>query len=254
MLTGREADDQGVARGVHTAIGFAALTDIQEDYLRKARGGTGEDGVKWPPLSPKTLAYSRRFGKGEKTALKKAAGLGAHHKYGPGQNKGLLTKEQLKRWKQIFASRLNRLLLSLPPKQAKAQAAQIAWATLKREGAKTMLEVYGNRQVEILRDTGVLFNSLSPGQLGGGATGVTYTPPSSDGGAEQVFALISNGVIVGTNVEYASAHQNGDPSRNLPARPFLPVGEVPAVWEERWLDVATQALEVGARILFESAA
>ena len=31
-------------------------------------------------------------------------------------------------------------------------------------GAKTKVEVLGGRQVEILRDTGVLFNSLSPGR------------------------------------------------------------------------------------------
>lgn len=253
MLTGREPDSLGIAQGVHTTIGFAALTDIQEDFLRKARGGVGEDGVKWKPLSPKTLAYSRRFGPGEQARLKRGAGLGPHHRHGPGDSKGLLTKEQLTRWRKIYGGVLNRLLASMPEKAAKARAAQIAWAKLKAEGAKTKLEVFGNRPHEILRDTSILLNSLSPGQLGGGDGNLSYRPPSGDGGDQQVFQTLANGVIVGTTVPYAEAHQNGDPARNLPARPFLPVGQVPDAWEQRWLDAANQALAIGAQRLFEAA-
>lgn len=252
MLTGNEPDAQNVARGVFLTLGFSALSSIQDDFITKARGGVGADGVQWPPLSPKTLAYSRRFGPGEKAKLKKAAGLGRGHSKGPGGKPGLLNAAQLKRWRQVYGTRLARFLLSMPAGEAKARAAQIAWATVKAEGAKTMLEVFGKRQVDILRDTGVLFNSLSPGELGGSGTAITYIPPSGDGSENQLFQPIANGVIVGTTVAYAESHQNGDPSRNVPARPFLPTGDVPEVWEERWIENANDALAVGARSIFEA--
>lgn len=247
ILTGHVRDTRGIAKGVFLAIGFAALSDIKKDFERKAAGGTGEDGETWPKLSPKYLAYQRRFGRGEKKELKAAAGLGAGHKFGVAGNKGLLTKDQQKRWNQIFARSVNRFLLSLPPAEAKARAAQIAWATLKSEGAKTMLEVYGYRQVEILRDTGVLLNSLSPGYVSGGS----YQKPSLDGGDQQIFETIANGVVVGTNVPYAASHNHGDKRRGIPKRQFLP--EVaPAVWLERWAAAANDALLAAARLAFQA--
>lgn len=219
-----------LARQVHTAIGLAALSDIKSDFITKARGGVGEDGISWPKLSPKYLAYNRRFGPGEKAELKKKAGLGRGN-----NNRGLLSKSQDKRWRQIFASTFARLSASLPEAAAKARAGQAAWATLKREGAKTMLEVFGDRVVEILRDTGVLFNSLSVGEIS--ASG-EYNPP-----ADQIFAITESGVIVGTNVVYAKAHNRGVPSRNLPARQFLPVNGAPQVWIDRWTAVAKNAVQ-----------
>lgn len=254
MLSGREPDRAGLARGVCMTLGYAALSDIKADYVRKARGGVGEDGVKWPPLSPKTIAYNRRFGPGEKTALKGSAGLGRSHSKGPGGKPGLLTAQQLKRWKAIYRGVLARAMLTMPEKEAKAKAAAIAWARLKREGAKTMLEVFGNRQVEILRDTGILLNSLSPGQLGGAAGSMSYNPPSGDGGESQVFKLFESGVIVGTTVPYAETHQNGDPDKNVPPRPFLPTNGIPPAWRERWEEAGTQAIGEALRMAYESAA
>jgi hypothetical protein len=253
MLTGRAPDNLGLAAGVFTAVGFAALSDVKDDFVRKARGGVGEDGVQWQRLSRKYLAYQRRFGSGEKQALKAAAGLGRGNRLAPGGKKGLLTTAQLKRWRQIYGTRLSRFLLSMPEGAAKARAAQIAWATVKREGAQTMLDVYGNRQVEILRDTGVLLNSLSPGQIGGNGLATSYTKPSGPGGDEQIFHLFNSGVIVGTTVAYAAVHQHGNPSKGIPARPFLP-DNIPPAWLNRWSDVAQQAIAVAARILFQQAA
>ena len=242
VLAGKEPDTAGVARGVFLAVGFAALGSIKADFITKSRGGTGADGVKWKPLSKEYLAYGRRFGPGEESSLKKAAGLGRGNRLAPGTNKGLLTTAQLKRWRQIFGQVLHRMLLSLSPGEAKARAAQIAWATLKREGAKTKLEVYGNRIVDINRDTGVLFNSLSPGQMGGEGPTAIYTKPSGDGGSDQIFETVTNGIIVGTNVEYAEAVNK--------IRPIVPK-EAPTVWQEEWGQVAAEALEIGARMVFE---
>jgi hypothetical protein len=114
-----------------------------------------------------------------------------------------------------------------------------------------MLEVYGHRQVEILRDTGVLLNSLSPGTLTTGPQ-PSYQKPDGDGGQEQVFDLFDAGVIVGTSVAYAAAHQDGIPGR-LVARPFLPVGAVPQVWLQRWQDKTAAAIASAAKLFFEAA-
>lgn len=249
-LCGRASDPLGLARGVFLAIGFAALSDIKDDFVRKANGETGEDGVKWPDLSPKTKAYGRRFGPGEQSALKKAAGLGKANRFAPGQNKGLLTAAQLKLWRKIYGTRLQRFLVSMPEPQAKARAAQIAWAELKRMGAKTKISVYGQRKLQILRDTGVLLNSLSPGEI----NGTEYSKPGGDGGDDQIFQTISNGVIVGTTVPYASVHQRGNPAKGIPARPFLPEREAPQVWQERWEKVAAQAIDIAIRMAYQQGA
>lgn len=254
ILAGAEPDTQGVARGFLLALGFGALSDIKDAFITKARGGSDEMGIQWPPLSKEYLAYGRRFGSGEQAALKKAAGLGKGHRYAPGDKKGLLSAGQLKRWRQIYASRLARFLLSMDEGAAKGRAAQIAWATLKREGAQTKLEVYGNRTVDILRDTGILFNSLSPGMLGGIGPDATYTKPTGNGGDEQVFDLGAGSVAVGTTVEYAAAHNFGGPK--MPRRQFLPDSgdQVPDVWWERWFGIAIKALEAGAAMIYRGAA
>ncbi|MCI0333550.1 MAG: hypothetical protein L0228_10045 [Planctomycetes bacterium] len=272
MLAGREPDSQGIARGVFLATGFAVLSEVKSDFIRKSRGGAGEDGATWPPLSRQYLAYQRRFGPGEKTRLKKAAELTGRNRYAPGGSKGLLTAAQLKRWRQIYSRVLRRLMVSMHVEKlsldtdadiqgsqfmtgsgAKATAAKIAWATLKREGARTMLDVFGRRQVEILRDTGVLFNSLSRGEISGGDLPASYTKPSGDGGDQQIFATIANGVIVGTNVPYAASHNYGDAKRGIPKRQFLPE-VLPDVWQERVSDAAAKALAAGMRIALETAA
>lgn len=234
ILAGEEPDGQGIARGFLLVMGTSALQDIKQAFITKARGGTDEMGVTWPKLSKKYLAYGRRFGPGEQSALKEAAGLGKGHRLAPGGKKGLLSQEQLKRWRQIYGHKLNRLLLSLPEKQAKARAAQIAWTVVKKEGAKTKLEVYGNRNVEILRDTGILFNSLSPGV------------------PDNVLQGLDGSVIVGTNVPYAASHQYGDKKRGIPRRQIFPDNDeqVPDVWWERWLTNGLKALEIGARRLY----
>ena len=161
--------DPNLARSVFTVLGLAALSDIKADFIRKARGEVGEDGVKWAPLAESTLKRRRGGGAGG---------------------------------------------------------------------------------VEILRDTSVLLNSISPGQISGGANNLSYSKPNGDGGAEQVFHHLENGVVVGTNVTYGVYHQNG--TKHMPARPFLPDGQkIPREWKQRWLKAAMQAVRIAARTAFE---
>jgi len=253
ILAGREPDRHDIGRGFLMAIGFAALSDIKDAYVLKARGGTDAMGVKWPKLSAKYLAYGRRFGPTEQSRLKTGAGLGRSHRLAPGGKKGLLTAAELKQWRRIYSQRLRRYMLSEGESAAKSHAAAVAWVIMKSRGARTKLEVFGNRQVQILRDTGILLNSLSPGQLSTGAGSVSYSMPSGPGGTEQIFKTNPGEVIVGTNVAYASRHQRG--GGGVPARVFIPDENhaVPEVWWARWAKIANQALAVSVGLLFRTA-
>src|SRR3974390_99998 len=51
---------QEAAKGLLLRIGMAALSKVRQAFVVKARGGTDECGLKWPPISPPTIAYSRR--------------------------------------------------------------------------------------------------------------------------------------------------------------------------------------------------
>lgn len=183
-MSGRVPDPYGIARGVQLRAGVAFLSEVQQAFLEKSRGGTGADDVKWPPLSKKYLAYGRRLGPGEARSL----GVDTRTE----RHRGLLTAAQNKRWKQIYGTRLARLRLTMGEGEARARAAQIAWAVVKSEGAKTKLDVYGNRTVDIGRDTGRMLRSFSPG-----------VDDKPSGAAEQVFDTPPGSVVVGTNVEYA---------------------------------------------------
>lgn len=245
ILSGRAPDEQGVGKSFLLALGFAALSDIKSAYVVKADGGTDEMGIRWRPLSREYLAYGRRFGRGEQASLKRAAGLGSGHRLAPGGKKGLLTSSQLREWRKIYSSFLMRFMVSEGEAEAKSHAAAIAWTILKKRGARTKLEVFGTRKAQILRDTGVLLNSLSPGLLSGAGESASYSPPGGAGG-DQIFDTRPGEVIVGTNVIYAGPHQK--------TRPFLPDerNPIPAVWWMRWVAVANMALVLSVEQLYRS--
>lgn len=243
MFSGRAPDSLGIVQGFKLRLAVAFLSKVKEAFIEKSRGGADETGDSWPPLSRKYLAYQRRFGPGEKAALKKGAGLGKANQHAPGGKDGLLTAAQVKEWNRIFARNMRWLEKRYPEEQAKSQAAKIAWTTLKRQGAKTKLDVFGSRQVDILRDTGVLFNSLSPGLLNQSGANASYAPPEG-----QIVETGPGDLIVGTNVRYAAAHQYGV---RVPQRRILPdASRIPASWLE---DFAEQATEGFAAAVFEFA-
>lgn len=199
-IAGLEPDPTGVAQRLQLRVGVTLLSLIQQAFIVKSRGGVGSDGIQWKPLKRETIAQ-RRITPGEK----KAAGIKGK------RVRGLLTPSQDKRWRQLFASRKARLVLrGMGEGAAMAEAAKFAWAMLKKEGAKTKLEVFGGRQVDIMRDTSRLFRSLTPG---------VEDRPS--GAEDQVFETPTGAVIVGTNVEYAG--------RQHKMRPLWPE-KIPAEW------------------------
>ena len=187
-LTGRVPNWQQLVHGVNLRMSTALLSQIQQDFVTKARGGTGKDGIKWQPLKKETIANRR-------PAPRKKLGE---------RPRGLLTEAEDARWRRIFAQTKAWLIAKhgLDDAEAAGRAAQTAWNKLKASGAKTKLEVYGNRQVEILRDTDLTLLSLSPG----------VTSP------DQVLRLTPGTVIVGTNRN--TWHHRGN--RRLPQRRFWP--------------------------------
>lgn len=209
-------DPLGIARSIQLRAGVALLSKVQQAFIIKSRGGTGEDGIKWKPLKRETIAQ-RRIGKGD------LQGIGIK---GAGQPKsrvrGLLTKDQDRRWRAIYASILARLRTQ-GDSDASGHAAAIAWTILKREGAQTKLAVLGGRQVDILRDTGELFRSLNPG--------VDDKPSGADG---QIFQTPPGHVIIGTNKK--TWHHAGIPGK-LPARPLWP-----AALPDKWVDAIEKAI------------
>lgn len=201
VLAGRLPDRLGIARGVQLRIGVAALSQIQQDFLVKSRGGTGKDGVTWDPLRRATIAQ-RRTTPGELKSL----GVGGK------RVRGLLTAEQDKVWRQVFVRVLMRARLDHGEKAARGFAAKAAWAAVKTMGAKTKLDVLGGRTVDIGRDTGRMLRSL--------AAGVDDRP---SGAAGQVFETPAGAVVVGTNVPYF-------PRFNARRQVFPADGTIPDAW------------------------
>lgn len=233
MLAGKIPDAYGIVRGFKLRIAFAFFSIIKENFIVKSRGGTDEAGIKWPPLSEKYLAYVRPMGRNGRGSRKPPhAG-----KLSPGGNDGFMSKAQLKQWRKWYAGALKYLALQMPIGEAKARAAAIAWSKSKAAGVRTKLEVFGRREVEILRDRGILYNSLSPGVLTVLGADASYAPPAP----EQVVRELPDGLLAGTNVEYAAKHHLGD---GVPARPLWPPdGDLPEIWVIEMAEVGASGLE-----------
>lgn len=216
ILAGLAPDSGGVARSLQLTMGVALLSQIQQSYIVKSRGGVGSDGIKWKPLSRAAIA-ARPITAGEK----KAAGIKGKRVRGlltPAEDKrvrGLLTPAEDKRWRKIFGTRKAWLMgHGMGEQAAAARSASIAWTVLKSEGAKTRLGTFGGRSVEILRSSGTLFRSLTPG-----VEDRPYTGADAD---KQVFEVPRGSVIVGTKVPYAS--------RQHATRPLWPAAIPPPWW------------------------
>lgn len=232
ILLGREVDRYGIARGFSLRLAVAFLSKVKQSFIAKARGGTDEAGDSWPPLTKEYLAY----GRGPKST-RTAGGLA------PGGKDGFMTPAELKQWRMIFARNLKWLAARMSLDEAKGVAAAIAWKAMKRAGVRTKLEVFGNRPHEILRDRGILFNSLSPGILVESGPSASYSEPDS-----QVVRVLPGEVAVGTNVAYAAYHHNAkSPSRR---RRLWPDGQrLPANWVQSFIRHASAGLESAIRAI-----
>jgi len=174
---------------------------IRKRYISAARG----DGT-WQPLSPSTIAA--RLRKGDKGAADLRA---AKRKLG---NARFLSEEmdareaignaRARRKVELLRRRLGKarslsdeMNIRDQIRAAKERAGDSAAVAKSRSKTVTSLPA---GSVEILRDTGLLFNSLSDG---------------SPGFIQQLNPL---GITVGSNINYASYHQQGD---GVPKREIL---------------------------------
>lgn len=213
-------------RQLYVRVGLAALDLIQQAFVVKARGGTDEAGDRWLPLAPSTLL--RRLARPRRRPRDRTHPSAA------------LTPRQRARWWVLYQRGLGWY------RGDKGHAAAGAWLRLRLEGgARTLRERFaGGGSVEILRDTGLLKNSLSPG-----------APADAAGSSvprmrHQVFRLGRGEVIIGTNRAGALAHHKG--LGHVPERRLWPrVSRWPARWwavilgqlRQGVVDVVAHALE-----------
>lgn len=207
------------------SCGLAALGRIKRAFVTKSRGGTDEAGDRWRPLSPYTIAYGRRHrklaGDPQESRLYSRAkgkpwipGSARRAGYAPSY---ALTNKQRDRWWALYRQGLAMF------GGDKGSAARRAWAISKSEGATTIFDKYAHAQVDILRDTGLLLNSLSPGVASG----------------ERVLRVGRGEVIVGTNRKWAGVHHRGSRDGRIPQRRLWPE---PRRWPSSWwLDILEQA-------------
>ena len=231
ILSGKEPDIGGIGEQVSTALGMWFLAEIRIDYIRKSDGVQGEIGGTWKPLSRMTIENRRQ---GHKfLAAEKAFN----------EREAIVRAEQ----QRIF----ERLAMSIPKNEAMARSKVLAEEYATQKTRTTYVESRSAMKIQILRDTGVLLNSLSPGQVTSDGRYVVQVVPGSD---KQIFEPVAGKVTVGTNVAYAADHQDGVPSRRLPARPFFPrKGEqIPERWWERAHDAVNMALEAALKRWLQS--
>lgn len=236
ILSGKAPDRYGIARGFMLRLAVAFFSKIKQAFIVKSRGGVDACGIKWPPLSKKYLAYQR----GPKST--RWAG-----KHAPGGKDGFMSAAQLKSWRQTYGVLLGRFAATMPLDQAKGKAAAIAWILAKRAGVKTKLEVFGSRDHEILRDRGLLFNSLSPGIGASAGADFTYTPP-----VDQIVDAAPGRLLAGTNVEYAKYHQ-GDDTKPGRRRFFPRADEIPNDWQQDFDEQAAGGLHAAILLLSKGA-
>jgi hypothetical protein len=102
-----------------------------------------------------------------------------------------------------------------------------AWTPLKAATIRARRSGKGTGQVQILRDTGILLSSLSPGGTG------------------NIMDILPGSITLGTNCPYAVHHHEG--TAKIPARPLWPD---PRDWPESWwLDIGEQARAGIARLV-----
>lgn len=211
ILSGQVNDPTGLVEGLLLRVGMTALSLIREAFLVKARGGTDAAGDSWEPLKPATIERRR---------------LGPEDRKNLGINRRIsnLTTAQKKTYRREYRNRrADMLARGVSQNQAESLARAQALNLIRAAGGNvpTRREILGSRTVEILRDTGVMFNSLSPGV----PLNVQEAKPGN--------------VIIGTNVPYAVYHHEG--RGTLPVRRLWPE---PEDWpDEWWSEITEQAVE-----------
>jgi hypothetical protein len=205
---GAPAGAGAAAGAVPVRLGLAALGFLHEAFAVKGAGGTDAAGLRWAPLRPATVAYSRNH-----------PGLPGKRRRAPYRPSYALSKGQRERWWRFYREGLARYAGD------KAHAAAAAWVRLTAAGRNpTLMERYGSAPVKILHATGALESSLKPGAR---ADAAGQSPPRVK---YQVFRPGPGRVTIGTGRPWARTHHLGVPGR-IPRRALWPE---PARWPAAW--------------------
>jgi hypothetical protein len=233
ILSGGQPDEGGIAHGFAMRLAYALLSKVKLAYIVKARGGTDECGISWPPLTKRYLAY-QRGPKSDRTA----GGLS------PGGKDGFMSPGELAQWKRDYAGALTWMAADEGlSEETKRRAAAWAWSRAKARGVRTKLDVFGSREHEILRDRDILLNSLSPGALTEAGADAHYIGP--DG---QIVEHNPGEVIVGSSVAYAGYHQHAKSEKRR--RQIVPEpSQIPSSWWHFLASASTSGIEQAIRLL-----
>lgn len=184
VLTGRKPDKHRIKDTFYAAFTQSMFESIHDGFMEKSASRQDELGLKWKPLARSTIA-ARPIRRGEKKAL----GIRGKRK------RGNLTEAEDKLWKGIFRSTFVRLAPRIGEAAARQEAGKLAWGILKARGAKTKLEVLGNRDVPI----GIVTHELERSLKASKARGPSYRPRKG-----QIFRPIRGGIEIGTAVIHAT--------------------------------------------------
>lgn len=215
MAAGRTSEGREASRGLALRLGVVTMSFLKEAFIIKARGGVDAAGEKWAPLSPVTIR--KRLSKGrlgkKQLPLKVRRALERFIAAKAEYIKAAKRAGGFKKAKQSTMDKANAKVRRLEAKLKKYKA--------RLEKAETELQT-AIAGIEILRDTGRMFNSLSPGESGQlNADGVLVVNPGE--------------IVFGTNVEYAADHMTGrDGSDGQPKMPARPLWPDPEKWPSDW--------------------
>jgi len=189
IIRGRERDPHNLHNKFWGAVALSMYESLHDAFDDKSQGGQDELGHSWDDITERTKAYSRPIYPGE---MPRRIRLNAKRQ----DTIGLLSPEEYKRWKLIFAIIYNKDKDKLGDAEAKVKAAKVAWKKLKEEGAQTKIDVLGSRNLLILRNTERLYRSFLPGKL----STHSYRKYNKD----QIYIVEKGAITIGTKVEYAT--------------------------------------------------
>lgn len=232
VFAGKLPDNSGSAAELLQAVGMTLLGEIQDAYEKKAEGGRDAMGIQWAPLAGSTLALRRTAG-GKSQAVKLREMFGRLP-----ENRKRLVGVQYHRLLNLFKAEQRQSKPGAADRRTATRLLELIKPfispTRYKQTAKRLVELHNGTAKQaavlgayslILRDTGRLFNSLSP-QL--------------NGGGDQVLAAGPGSVSIGSNVDYLKYHQSSaarrmkkDGTPRLPRRQVLPDDATP-IPDEWW--------------------
>ncbi len=224
-LTGKERDPSGAVDWLLIKVGLVLLGRIKEAYVVKSEGGTDEMGIKWPPLSPVTLALRRKV-----TGKKSVEKLQSKFKTLKAERAQQVLEQSAKLMAVMSGGNRKdkqHAMYLLEQKRKKGTISQTQYKQIRRvlDGKLTPQKIaetaFAGGFAQILRDTGELLNSFSPGL------------------AESIVRTEPGVIIVGSKKKTATYHNSSLPRKlkkdgqpKLPRRQILPDDQhpVPAAW------------------------